>query len=97
MRHWRTSVGGVSSVRGVDLEGEVGEREIGEGVRTFVQVGAVMVCFDAAARVGGVDVECVEVGADLLDGAEVLVRWASISFCDWWGLRVWLLMDTNLG
>ncbi len=37
-------------------------------------MGAVMVCFDTAARVGGVNVECIEVSADLLDGAEILSR-----------------------
>jgi len=42
------------------------------GAGTFVQVGAVVVRLDAAAGVGGVDVECIQMSTDLLDGAEVL-------------------------
>lgn len=38
----------------------------------IVEVGAVVVCFDFAAGVVGVDVECVEMGADALQGCEVL-------------------------
>ena len=42
------------------------------GSETFVQVGAVVVGFDASAGVVGVDVEGIQMSADLLDGAEVL-------------------------
>jgi len=64
MRHWRTS--GVAYVRG----GGVGDgRYLGS---TFVEVRAVVVRFDAAGGFGGVDVECVQVGADIVYGAEAL-------------------------
>lgn len=39
---------------------------------TFVQMRAVVVRFDTARRFGGVDVECVQVGADVVYGAEAL-------------------------
>lgn len=40
-----------------------------------------MVCFDAAGRVGGVDVEGVQVGADLLYWAEALGKASSHKHC----------------
>jgi hypothetical protein len=39
---------------------------------TFVQMRAVVVRFNAARGFGGVDVECVQVGADVVYGAEAL-------------------------
>jgi hypothetical protein len=43
-----------------------------KGVLTFVQVAAIVVCFDAAGRVGGVGVEGVQVCAYVFDWPEVL-------------------------
>ena len=40
--------------------------------RAFVEVGAVVVGLYASGRVGCIDVECVQVCADAIDGAEVL-------------------------
>lgn len=57
-----TSVGG----------GGVVDEALADVVR---DVGAVMVCFDGAGGVGGVDVECVEVCADVVYGGEALRRW----------------------
>lgn len=42
------------------------------GIHTLRQVRAVVVRLDAATRILGVDVECVQVRADLLDRREVL-------------------------
>lgn len=41
-------------------------------MRTFVQVGAIMIRFNAAARIVGVDMERIQMGTDLLYRAEVL-------------------------
>lgn len=43
-----------------------------EGIWTRGDVGAVVVGLNFARGVVGVDVECVEVGTDVLDGGEVL-------------------------
>jgi len=71
MRHWRTSVG-VGLSEGLRGKGASARGRGERGAGTFVQVGAVVVRLDAAAGVGGVDVECIQMSTDLLDGAEVL-------------------------
>lgn len=48
------------------------------GIRTFCQMTAVVICFDEALGVVGVDVESVEVGADALDWGEVLYGAVSV-------------------
>lgn len=60
-------------------EAGVGERRVVEDALAHVggEVGAVVVCFDVAAGVGGVGVEGVEVGADVFEGCEVL--WVVLS------------------
>lgn len=42
------------------------------GIYTLCDMGTVVICLHAACLVGGVDVECVQVCADVLHGCEVL-------------------------
>ena len=54
-------------------------RSWGIGLLTFVQMTAVMIRLHATMRIVGVNVECIEVGADVVHRAEVLTRVGSFS------------------
>lgn len=58
--------------------GELKKESIGndreEGKHAFIQVGAIMIGLHTAARIRNIDVESIQVGADLLNGAEILSR-----------------------
>lgn len=72
--HWRTSACRIVDERAAQMW----QRANAVGMRTFCQMTAVVICFDEALGVVGVDMESVEMSADAFDWGEVLSGSVSI-------------------